>query len=244
VVINAETARRYFQTVDRAVGARVLIPDHGTGRQRAEVVGVIGTIANPDLEAAPVPYIYDLVAQQPPRTASLLVRGARPSDLAAQLRAAVHEVDADVPVFDVRSMQTALDDDMSSNRVLMSLFIAFATLALVLATAGLYAVISFLVGQRTQEIGVRVALGAVPSDIRRLIFGQGFGLVAVGSVIGVAGAAALARTLASTLFGVTPFDPVTYSTVVAVVLLAALGAMWAPAQRAIMLDPVTSLKAE
>jgi predicted permease len=243
VVINAEAARRYFQTVDRAIGSRILLPDRGPDRS-AEIIGVVGVVANPDLEMAPAPYIYDLAAQQPPRTASLVVRAARPSDLAGQLRAAVHDVDADVPVFDVRTLQTALDDEMSSNRVLMSMFVAFAMLALVLATAGVYAVISFLVGQRTQEIGVRVALGAVPSDIRRLIFGQGLGLVAIGSVIGVGGAAALARTLASALFGVTPFDPATYGSVIGVVLLAALGAMWAPAQRAISLDPVRSLKAE
>lgn len=243
VVINVEAARRYFQTADRAVGARILLQDRGPERS-AEIVGVVGAVANPDLEMAPAPYIYDLAAQQPPRSAALVVRAVRPADLAGPLRTAVHDVDADVPVFDVRTLQTALDDEMSSNRVLMSMFVAFAMLALVLATAGVYAVISFLVGQRTQEIGVRVALGAVPSDIRRLVFGQGFGLVAVGSAIGLAGAAMLARTLASTLFGVTPFDPATYGSVIAVVLLAALGAMWAPAQRAIRLDPVRSLKAE
>jgi predicted permease len=243
VVINAEAARRYFQTVDRAIGARILLPGRGADRS-AEVIGVVGVVANPDLESAPAPWIYDLAAQRPPRSASLVVRAVRPSDLAGQLRVAVHEIDADVPVFEVRTLQTALDDDMSSNRVLMSMFVAFAVLALVLATAGVYAVISFLVGQRTQEIGVRVALGAVPSDIRRLIFGQGLGLVVVGGAIGLAGAATLAKTLASTLFGVTPFDPATYGTVIAVVLLAALGAMWAPAQRAIRLDPVKSLKAE
>jgi len=243
VVINAEAARRYFPTTDRAIGARILFQDRGTDRS-AEIIGVVGVVANPDLERAPAPWIYDLAAQQPPRTASLVVRAARPADLAGQLRAAVHEVDADVPVFDLRTLQTALDDELSSDRVLMSMFVAFAMLALALATAGVYAVISFLVGQRTQEIGVRVALGAVPSDIRRLIFGQGLWLVVVGGLIGLAGAATLARTLASTLFGVTPFDPATYGSVIAVVLLAALGAMWAPAQRAIRLDPVRSLKAE
>ena len=141
-------------------------------------------------------------------------------------------------------MQTALDDEMSSNRVLMGLFVAFGALALILATAGLYSVISFLVGQRTQEIGVRVALGAVPSDIRRLVFGQGMGLVATGALIGLTGAAAIARTLASTLFGVTPFNLPTYGSVVGLVLAAALGAMWAPAQRAITLDPVRTLRAD
>ena len=245
VVINEETARRYFGNTDQAIGARILLPDDHESRSAAEVVGVVGTIANPDLEMAPAPYLYESAAQHPFRSAALIVRaGPRPSEMAAQLRTSVHEVDADVPVFQVRSMQTALDDEMSSNRVLMGLFVAFGALALILATAGLYSVISFLVGQRTQEIGVRVALGAVPSDIRRLVFGQGMGLVATGALIGLTGAAAIARTLASTLFGVTPFDLPTYGSVVGLVLAAALGAMWAPAQRAITLDPVRTLRAD
>ena len=244
VVVNAEAARRYWQSADRAIGGRIAIGAGAGPAQWAEVVGVIGNVANPDLESAPDPYVYESIAQKPARAAAFVVRTPRPADAIPQLRAAVRETDGDVPLFQVRPMQIALDDEMSSNLVLSSLFIAFAALALVLATAGLYGVISFAVGQRTQEIGVRVALGAVPSDIRRLVFGQGMGVVAIGTVLGLAGAAALARTLSSILYGVTPFDPVTYAGVVCAVLVSALGAMWVPARRAIRLDPVRSLRAE
>jgi len=249
VVINAEAARRYWQSANRAIGGRVAIGARGGGAPRAseeyaEVVGVVGNVANPDLELAPDPYVYVSIAQKPPRASAFIVRTPRPGDVIPQLRAAVRETDSDVPLFQVRPMQIALDDEMSSNLVLSSLFVAFAALALVLATAGLYGVISFAVGQRTQEIGVRVALGAVPADIRRLVFGQGMGVVAIGTILGLAGAAALARTLSSILYGVTPFDPVTYAGVVGAVVVSALGAMWVPARRAIRLDPVRSLRAE
>jgi predicted permease len=241
VVVNVEAARRYWQTPDRAIGSRIAI---GEGELSAEVIGVIANVANPDLESAPDPYVYESLLQKPARAAAFVVRTPRPADLIPQLRTAVRQTDGDVPLFQARPMQIALDDEMSSNLVLSSLFVAFAALALVLATAGLYGVISFVVGQRTQEIGVRVALGAVPSDIRRLVFGQGLSVVAIGTVLGLAGAAALARTLSSILYGVTPFDPLTYGGVVSAVFASALGAMWVPARRAMRLDPVRSLRAE
>jgi predicted permease len=260
VVVNVEAARRYWQTADRAIGSRIAIGSgeaapavgaRGGGAPRAveeapwaEVVGVVANVANPDLESAPDPYVYESLAQKPARAAAFVVRTPRPADLIPQLRTAVRETNGDVPLFQVRPMQIALDDAMSSNLVLSSLFVAFAALALVLATAGLYGVISFVVGQRTQEIGVRVALGAVPSDIRRLVFGQGLGVVAIGTVLGLAGAAVLARTLSAILYGVTPFDPLTYGGVVFAVFTSAVGAMWVPARRAMRLDPVRSLRAE
>ena len=241
VVVNVEAARRYWQTPDRAIGSRITVGDSDL---LAEVIGVVANVANPDIESPPDPYVYESLAQKPSRATAFVVRTPHPAELIPQLRTAVRETDGDVPLFQVRPMQIALDDEMSSNLVLSSLFVAFAALALVLATAGLYGVISFVVGQRTQEIGVRVALGAVPSDIRRLVFGQGLGVVAIGAALGLAGAAALARTLSAILYGVTPFDPLTYGAVVAAVFASAVGAMWVPARRAMRLDPVRSLRAE
>jgi predicted permease len=241
MVVNAEMAKRYWPSIDAALGARVALPEsHGY----AEIVGVVGNIANADLEAAPDPSLYVPAPQAPPRSASLAIRSARPEALIPAVREAVRQVDAGIPVFQVRTLEIALADEASSTLILMSLFIAFAALALVLATTGLYGVISYSVGQRTQEIGVRLALGAMPADIRRLILRQGLALVGAAAAIGLAGAAMVARALSSILFGVTPFDPATYAGVTVVIVAAALVAMWAPAHRAMRLDPITTLKAE
>ncbi len=243
-VIGLETARRYWPTVDAAVGARIALPATDRTASFAEIIGVVGNTANADLEAPPDPAVYLAASQAPPGEAALAARGLRPDELSAGLREAMRQVDADIPLFHVRTLVVAMADEASSTLILASLFIAFAALALVLATTGLYGVISYSVGQRAQEIGVRMALGALPGHIRRLVVGQGLALVGLAAAIGLAGALAVARALSSVLYGVTPFDPATYAGVTAVVLGAALAAMWVPVRRAIRLDPIRTLRSE
>jgi putative ABC transport system permease protein len=149
-----------------------------------------------------------------------------------------------MPVFQVRTFDEAIKDEQSSSVILAWMFAAFAMLALVLASTGLYGVISYTVGQRTQEIGVRMALGALPRDIRRLVVTQGARLIAIGGAIGLAGAVLVSQTMRSVLYGVTTLDPVTYAGVVAAILASAALAMWMPMRRATRLDPVRSLRAD
>jgi ABC-type antimicrobial peptide transport system permease subunit len=148
-----------------------------------------------------------------------------------------------LPAFRMRTLADAIEEELSSSWMLTSLFVAFGILALLLSSTGLYGVMSYSVGQRTQEIGVRVALGAMPSNIRQLVFRQAFRLLALGAVTGVLGAGLLGQALASELYGVTPFDLPTYGGVLAVVVASAFLATWIPTRRAMRLDPVQSLKA-
>jgi putative ABC transport system permease protein len=188
--------------------------------------------------------VYLPLTQRPSRAMALVVRAPRPADLAAAVRAGVRETDAEVPIFQLRTFDEAIKDELSSSRILAAMFAAFAVLALILASTGLYGVISYTVGQRTQEIGVRMALGALPRDIRRLVITQGARLLAIGGAIGLAGAFLVSQTMRSVLYGVTTSDPATYAGVVAAVFASAALAMWVPMRRATRLDPVRSLRAE
>jgi putative ABC transport system permease protein len=243
-IINATAAQKYFGSTAAALDARLSLAGPNEPQQWIRVVGVAGDTSNPDIELPPDPHVYLPLTQKPERAMALVVRGQRPGDLAAAVRAGVRETDADVPVFQVRTFDEAIKDELSSSVILAWMFSAFAVVALVLASTGLYGVISYTVGQRTQEIGVRMALGALPADIRRLVISQGARLLAIGGGIGLAGAVLVSQTMRSVLYGVTTLDPVTYAGVVIAILASAALAMWVPMRRATRLDPVRSLRAD
>jgi putative ABC transport system permease protein len=243
-IVNVMAAQKYFGSTGAALDARLSIAGPGEPAQWIRVVGVAGDTSNPELELPPDPHVYLPLTQKPERAMALVVRGQRPGDLAAAVRAGVHETDADVPVFQVRTFDEAIKDELSSSVILAWMFSAFAVVALVLASTGLYGVISYTVGQRTQEIGVRMALGALPGDIRRLVITQGARLLAIGGAIGLAGAVLVSQTMRSVLFGVTTLDPFTYGGVVISIVASAALAIWVPMRRATRLDPVRSLRAD
>jgi putative ABC transport system permease protein len=153
-------------------------------------------------------------------------------------------LDADVPLYEVRPYRQALDDDMSSSRILGSLFVAFALLALILAASGLYAVVSYGASQRVKEFGVRVALGAAPGDITRMMLRQTGVLVAIGLVLGLIGGRALATLATALLYQVSPSDPLTYGGVALTLGAIALAASYVPVRRATAVDPVQALRLE
>jgi predicted permease len=243
-VVNVTAAQKYFGSTSAALDARLSTTAPGEAPQWIRVIGIAGDTSNPDIELPPDPQLYVPLLQRPSRTTALLVRAARPADVASAVRGAVREADSDVPIFQLRTFDEALNDELSSNNILAGMFSAFGFLALALASTGLYGVLSYTVGQRTQEIGVRMALGAVPGDIRRLVLTQGLRLVAVGGILGLVGAFLLSQTMRSFLYGVTASDPATYAGVVAAVAISSLLAMWMPTRRATRLDPVRSLRAE
>jgi ABC-type antimicrobial peptide transport system permease subunit len=160
------------------------------------------------------------------------------------IRAAVRELDPQIAIYAVKTMNDAVTQSLWRQRLQGQVLGIFAALALLLATVGIYGVISYTVAQRTREIGVRVALGAQRRNVLALVLGQGMRLVAIGIAIGVLGALALTRTLSSLLYGVSATDATTYATVPLVLGAIALAATYLPASRATRVDPLTAIRAE
>ena len=211
-----------------------------------KIVGVVGDIRQDGPTRPPSPEIYMPYQQHPePSTAlSVLVRTpSDPSALTAALRDKVMKLSSDVPV-KFTTIEASLTENLAAPRFRTLLLGIFAGLAVCLALAGVYGVMSYVVGQRSNEIGLRMALGASQSDVLRLVLRQTLLLVGAGIVIGLAGAAAVTQFLTSILFGVRATDPAIYAAVVALLVLTALGASYVPARRAMRVDPMVALRYE
>ena len=167
-----------------------------------------------------------------------------PQTLANGVRAAVREIDPSLPVYGLRPMSEVVERSMVQPRFLSLLLVVFSSIAVFLAAIGIYGVMAYSVNQRTQEIGVRMALGAQRLHVLRLVFGQGLILLLIGTVIGLGGAFALTRWLQSLLFEIAPTDPLTYSAVVGLLAVVALLACYVPARRATKVDPLVALRYE
>jgi putative ABC transport system permease protein len=241
-VVSAEAARRYWPSATAAIGSAIRILEAQRPPLDAAIIGVARDTANPDLDLGPEPMLFLLDDHHPARETTLLVRSSNPGALVPSLQAAVAEISPDLPAYQVRTLLEAMEEEFSSSRLLGGMFAAFAVIAILLATAGLYGVMSYAVSQRSGEIAVRIALGAPSRSIARQVVGQSVKLAVVGVALGVVGAYAIARAVASVLFGVTPSDPKTYVAAVVLTLVAALVATWLPMRRAATIDPVESLR--
>ncbi len=208
-------------------------------------MGVVGDIHQSGLDVSPKPEFYVSALQAPfPPTSLAIHTSVEPTSLASAVRQAIWSVDPEQPITGVASMEEILDAELFQRRVQTTLLAAFAGLALVLAALGLYGVLSHLVGQQIPEIGMRMALGAAPSDILRHIVGHGLWLTGIGLGFGIAAALAVSRLLGAVLFGVKPTDPLTYGAVTVVLLLTAVIACYLPARRAMQVDPIIALREE
>jgi len=167
-----------------------------------------------------------------------------PESLITAVKSEVWSVDKNLPVYEVRTMEQILDEDTSQRKFQSFVMSVFAALALVLSSIGLFGVLTSLVGQRTQEIGIRMALGAQSKDVLRMVVGEGVRLVLLGVVIGVGAGIALSRYLASLFFGVSPANPTTYLEVALLMIAIALIACLLPALRAVRVNPMTALRYE
>ena len=243
IIVNESFARRYFPDQE-PLGNRLTL-DHGTKTESvAMIVGVV-----PDsrirLDRELEPHFYELNLQHPSRSMYLLARTApKPLTLAGAVRNAVWSLNKNQPISWVTTMDQIWAEYTVGFRFYLALFGSFALVALVLATAGTYGLVSHTVGQRTREIGIRVALGAERRDIFKLVLRQGLVLVLTGVSIGLLGALSLMRLISSLLFGVTATDAITYAIVSALLAAVALLACYIPARRAAKVDPMVALRHE
>jgi putative ABC transport system permease protein len=210
-----------------------------------EVIGVVGDVRHADLASSPIPRGYDLFGQHGDSTVFVVVRAV--GDVRGYLpalRDIVGQLDKEMPVFAFATMEELAARTLAPRRQLLLLVTAFGGMALLLAALGLYGLMAYSVGQRTREIGIRIALGAQRADIQKMVLRQGLGLILAGIALGLPAALALTRLLGGFIFGVTPADPVTYIVAGAVLVCAALLACYLPARRATRVDPLVALHYE
>jgi putative ABC transport system permease protein len=244
VMINANMARRYWPNED-PIGRRFKYGGGDGSSPWMTIVGVVGDMRRTGLDA-PVRYETFLpLAQSGNGGMTLVVRTARePATFATAVRGAVRAIDPDQPVYDVQTMDAMLSDRVAQRRFTMALLGTFAGLALVLGIIGVYGVTSYLVTQRTREVGLRIALGADPGRLVRMVVRQGMHVAIAGLVLGLLGALALSRMMERLLFGVSPNDAWTLLAVTLVLAVATLVANWLPARRAARVDPLVALRSE
>jgi putative ABC transport system permease protein len=240
VIINETIAKRHFGSPAEAIGKRLSI--WRDEKFMREIVGVVGDTKTGSLTVEGGMQIYVPHAQDSENFMGLVIRTAGdPAAFATTLRHEVQALDKDQPVYSVRTMDDVVANSLGTRRVSMQLFTVFAIAALLLAAIGIYGVMAYSVTQRTQEIGIRMALGAQKSDVLRLVVRQGMTLAAIGVVVGLVGALGLTRVISNLLFGVGASDPTTFIVISLLLIAVAFVACYLPARRAAKLDPVIAL---
>jgi putative ABC transport system permease protein len=249
-IVNEAMAKKLFPN-EAAIGKRIWSPGLGMGlinakeKRIATIVGVVGDVKHLGLEQVAQPEIYIPYSQNAPGSLSLVIRSkGDPRDVIVGARHQVAAIDASLALYDVMTMEKRLSNSVAPRRFTLLLLGVFASLALVLASVGVYGVISYLVAQRAHEVGVRMALGAQKRDVLRLFVGQGMAMVVIGAAIGLLGALALTRVMTSLLFGVRPADPLTFACVALSLMSVSLLACYLPARRATKIDPIVALRDE
>jgi len=240
VIVNETAARRYWPN-SSPIGQRVALGQGGMD-SGTTVIGVVGDIRQ-RVDSLPIPEVYISYNQAPRSAALVFVRTENnPSSLGAAVRRTIHEIAPRYPVYDIQLMSSRTAVATTQARFSAVLLGLFAAVALSLAVIGTYGVMALTVEQRTREIGIRMALGADQSTVQRMVVVEGARLTIAGAILGLGGALMLTRVLSFLLFGVTPFDPATYATIVAIVSASALAASWIPARRATRVNPTDALR--
>lgn len=251
-VIDEALASKFFAGQD-PIGKRLHL--NNGGDQVAEIVGVVGHVKQWSLDAdqkeslqaqlyTPLMQLPDKAMAQSVSGIGVLVRSLNSASLFDSIRRASREMSGQQAVFGAQSMKEIIANSLSERRFSMILLGIFAAVSLLLASVGIYGVISYVVGERTQEIGVRIAMGAQPSEVLALVLYQGLAMAALGAAVGLAAALPLTRLLHSLLFSISAADPVTYVCVVALLLGVSIAACWMPAHRAARMNPVDALRYE
>ena len=245
VIINDSFARRFFPGED-PIGKRMNYGDNADQTQNPwrTIVGVVADTRRNGFDREPRPESYIPLMQRPPGSTIYVIRTSSPdpATLVTAVRNAVRGIDPDQPIFGIRTMEQVMSETTAQRRLNTILLGVFAGLALVLAAVGIFGVMNYSVTQRTHEIGIRLALGAQRGDVLRLVVGQGMMLAAIGVVVGLFGAWALTRLLATMLYGVSATDPVVFAGVAALLALVAVFACYLPALRASRVAPTVALR--
>jgi putative ABC transport system permease protein len=241
ILVNESFARRYLAN-EEPIGKRISVGYYGAPIER-EIVGIVGDIRQEALDAAPDPMMYLPHAQAPTGAMAIVLRtGLDPLAISRDVKLAIAEMNPQLTP-EIQTLESLIDASLKPRRFTLVLFAAFSTAALVLAIIGVYGVISHATTERSREFGVRIALGAQPGDIMRMVMGQGIAAAGAGVVVGMLGSAVLTRLLANMLFAVQPLDAVTFGSVAALMLGTALAATYVPARKATRVDPLISLRA-
>jgi putative ABC transport system permease protein len=243
-IIDETTARRYWSGID-PLGRRLRLGGNPS-LPWVTVVGIVKDMKQDGLDTDGVPHIFGPIYQQSgsrARAKSVVARTSMPASLLEpQIRKEIQTLDPALPVFDVRSMNDVMDASIAPRRFSAELIGVFAAVAMLLSSIGIYGLLAYMVGQRSREIGIRVALGAQRPDILKLILGKGLLLAGAGILVGLVLAAAAAPMIATLLYGVHPFDVSVFVTVPLVLLIVAFLATYLPARRATMVDPIIALR--
>lgn len=247
IVINRIVARQLFGSESAAIGREVRATfEFVRTRPARTIIGVVDDVKQLSVDEEPRPQVYVPQSQMSYPGLTLVVRASRdairdPRSLLTMIKREARAVNPAVTVDDVRRMEDVVSSSMARQRFNMTLVGVFAALALVLSIVGLYGVVALIVGQRQREIGVRIALGAQPHTVMRMILQEGIVMAAVGVTLGIIGALALTRVMKALLFGISATDPLTFVGAAALVTAVALGAAYVPARRAARVDPKTAL---
>ena len=242
-VINEAFANRHLPTADplsAALSVNMQRPDNPFGR----VIGVVGNVKDGSLRGIPEPTVFYSNSQLATPGMTLLIRTSRGPELVREAIGVIRGMDANLPITQVRLLDEAFADSVSRDRLNAVVVTAFGISALLLAALGLYGLLGYIVADRTSEIGLRMALGARPLGLLRMVMMQGLRLVAIGAVLGLAGALALSRFLESLLYGITTHDPVTFAAVTGLLVTVSVLAVLIPAWRATQVDPLVALRNE
>lgn len=239
IVINETMARQAFGGRD-PIGQKLVT---GMLQREGEVIGVVADTRSVDLATPPVAEMFYPVLQRPEGFSNVLVKtGGDPLALLGSLRAALAEVDGNVPLTNPDRYETLVAQNTAVRRMIMTLLAAFAGIALVLSMFGVYSVMAYAVGQRRAEIGIRMAMGALPEQVQAMVVKQGLRLTGVGVGVGIVGAVLVTRMMQTLLFETPPADPIIYLSISALLIAVAALACWIPARRAAGVDPLIALR--
>ncbi|MBL9204613.1 MAG: ABC transporter permease [Opitutaceae bacterium] len=243
-VIDQRFAESHFAGQD-PIGRRVRFGGSAGTPSFATIIGVVGHVENYGLGQQTRVQLYSPYTQMtPPNVTFVLRTSLDPAALTSTLRAALRELEPTLPVFAVVTMDELFTTSVTNQRIMLTILAVFAGVALLLAAVGLYGVLTYIVSQRTREIGIRMALGATVQSVRQLMLGEGLRVALVGLGVGLVACLGLGRLMQSVLFGVSPFDPINLTVVAAVMIAIGLVASWVPAHRATQVDPVEALRNE
>jgi predicted permease len=241
-IVNEAFARAWWPN-DNPVGKRVKISGLNAATSWTTVVGVIADARTESIEEANIPKIYECLFQGTDDALVLFLRGRLdPARIPDQARLAVQSINPELPVFGAATLSDVVSGSLSQRRFSMEMVLLFALTALLLAALGIYGTISYLVNERTHELGIRLALGATRKTILQMILRQGLELAMAGAALGLVGALIVSHLMAGLLYGVSPIDPLTFVGVTLVLTCVALAASYIPAMRAMQVDPLVALR--